>query len=373
MSAEYIVLGNFKGRFKTSQATALGLSESFPEDFEHKVQVYDGVLDQTTFEDRFAPQNYRKLSSFLFHNLPNVTIQGNAEGPFSDKRIYTFTQLMIIDPKVVRTYEMNNQTYGEIEGKAYGITNKNAQINRLDPPPVDADDNGGGNGSGIGGGGGSGGSSDFNEESEIGQTLNRAKSGCGTALSGCLTNFWRILLWLLFILFLLWLIRSCSQLAQDDGSCDRRDRHRELLKEEKKLKDSLQNIYDENVKKALANIKNVYFYQNSAEFHQYSLEEKGNLLRLAKLLKTCDDKSFYIVGNHSGSEIEEGSNLDARRAEAVKDYFVSHGVKESHLFIKLKADSLAFYPKELSNYMLRDYTIKKYNRNMRVYVQLKKK
>lgn len=363
MSSEYVILGSFKGRFKTNQATALGLSETFPQDLAHKVQVYSGALDETTFSDEFAPDEYRKLSSYLFINVPNVLVQGNAKAPFPDQRVYTFTQLLLVDPKIIRTYEMKGQTYGELEGKAYGITAKTAHIDKADPPPPDESGN---DSTGVG-------STDFNDDSEIGQTINNVQTGCSSAFSGCLANFWTILGWILLILFLLWLIKSCNQLANDDGSCDRLDEHRIQLIEQERIKDSLNRIYEENIRKNLANIKNVYFYQNSDEVHEYSLNEaegKGNLIRLTRLLQVCDDKSFQIIGNHSGTEIEGKPNLDKLRAIAVKEYFIANGISQSRLFVVAKSDSAAYFSKELSNYMLNDYSIKKYNRNMRVTVRL---
>jgi len=366
MSAEYVILGAFKGRFKTNQATALGLSETFPQDFAHKVQVYSGALDETTFENDFAPDNYRKLSSFVLINVPNIIVKGNAKSPFPDQRVYTFTQLLLIDPKITRTYEMKGQTYGELEARAYGKTAPTPEIDKADPPPLTQDDNGS---AGVG-------STDFNDDSEIGQTINKLQTGCASGLSGCLANFWRILGLILLILFLLWLLKSCNELANDDGSCDRLDEHRIQLIEQKRIKDSLERVYEENIRKNLANIKNVYFYQNTDEFHEYSLNEaegKGNLIRLTKLLRVCDDKSFQIVGHHSGKDVEGRNNLDQLRAIAVKEYFIANGIDQSRLFVVAKADSNAYYGKALSNYMLNNYSLKKYNRNMRVTVKLMKK
>lgn len=367
MSSEYVILGSFKGRFKTSQASVLGSSDAFPQDFSHRVQVYSGVLDQTIFKNEFAPDEYRKLSSYVFINVPNITVEGNEKAPFLGQRVYTFTQLLLIDPKITRTYELNGQTYGELEGSAYGVTAKSQKIDPKDPtpppPPPPPQDRKGCS------------PMDFNEESEIGQTINKAQRGCFDGLSGCLANFWRILGWIFLILFLLWLIKACNQVAQDDGSCDRLEEHRIQLKEQERIKDSLQRIYEENIRKNLANIKNVYFYQNSDEVHQYSLNEAegtGNLYRLMKLLKVCEDKSFKITGHHSGKDIEGKPSLDSLRAIRVKEYFIDHGISQSRLVIDAKADSEAYFSKKLSNYMLNDYSMKKYNRNMRVTVKLMK-
>jgi outer membrane protein OmpA-like peptidoglycan-associated protein len=361
MSSEYIVLGEFKGRFKTNQSQSIGLTDNFPIDFAHKVQVFEGSLDNTSFESEYTPEKFRKLSSFVLSNVPNIMINGNSSGPFPDKRVYTFTQLIIIDPKIDRTYEMNGLTYGEMSGKAYGISEKNPQIERLDPDPIQNK----GNDSG-----GSVGSSDFNENSEIGQAFNNAQNGCINAVNGCLENFWRILMWILLILFLLWLIRACNRLAQDDGVCDRKEKHEILLEKEKKERDSLELIYKENLRKALVNMKNIYFYQNTTDFHDYSIGSQGNLNRLTNLLKICNDKPFYIIGYHSGKTIEN-TNLDSLRAMAVKSHFISNGIKESNIILLRKGQVKTDSTNELYPFLTSDYGIKYYNRNMRVEIKLK--
>jgi outer membrane protein OmpA-like peptidoglycan-associated protein len=370
MSAEYAILGTFKGRFKTNQATALGLSDTFPKDLAHKVQVYSGSLRDNSFEEDFQPDHYRKLSSFLFINVPNIEVQGNNTAPFPDKRVYTFTELILIDPKITRTYELNGQTYGEIEGKAYGKTAPTPEIDKADPPPLKEEDDQGS--SGIS-------STDFNDESEIGRTINELQTGCASGLAGCLANLWKILGLILLILFLLWLLKSCNELANDDGSCDRLEEHKIQLIDQKRIKDSLEHVYEENIRKNLANIKNVYFYQNTDEIHEYSLNEErgeGNLIRLTKLIQVCNDKSFKIIGHHSGKDIEGRQNLDKLRAIAVKEYFIANGIDPSRLHVVAKGDSAAYYSDSLSKYVFNEYEenhFRKYNRNMRVTVKLMKK
>lgn len=358
MSREFVILGSFKGRFKTNQAADLGLSEAFPKDLSHKVQLYSGSLDDTDFKEEFAPDEYRKLTSFLFINVPNIKVIGNSKAPFPDERVYTFTQLLLIDPKITRVYTLKGLTYGELEGKAYGKTSKNPHIDKADPSPIEKKEK-------I--------IEPFNDESELGKTINSVQTGCMNGFTGCLANFWKILIWILFILFLLWLIKSCNEIAQDDGSCDRLEKHKFLLKEQQRVQDSLKRVYEENIRENLANIRNVYFYQNSIDFHEYSYNEsenKGNLIRLTRLLSVCTDKRFQIIGHHSGKTIEGKPKLDSLRAIAVKKYFIEHGIKASRLTIVAKADSAAYFSKALSNYMLNDYSVKKFNRNMRVTVRL---
>lgn len=361
MSSEYVVLGDFKGRFKTNQTQSIGLSDDFPVDFAHKVQVFEGSLENTSFESTFTPQNHRKLSSFVLSNVPNIMIHGNSSGPFPDKRVYTFTQLIIIEPKIDRTYEINGLNYGELSGRAYGISEKNPQIQRLDPDPVNHSDKNSG---------GSVGSTDFNENSEIGQAFNNAQKGCINAFNGCLENFWRILMWILLILFLLWLIRTCNRLANDNGVCDRKEQHERLLEKEKKNRDSLDLIYKENLRKALVNMKNIYFYQNTADFHDYSKGTKGNLTRLTQLLKICNDKPFYIIGYHSGKDTEF-TDLDSLRAETVKSHFISNGIKSSNIYILRKGQAKTDSLNQLYPFLTEDYNVKYYNRNMRVEIKLK--
>ena len=364
MAGELIVYGDFFGRFKTDQDLPLGSTAIFPTDLKHKVQVYQGKITNSTFENEFKPEKHRILKSFVLSGASNIEIVGNTKAPFADSRVYDFTQLIIIDPKIERTFSMNNGTYGEISGKIYGKTADRPRISKLDPlsPPPKTDEPGNGNNPT--------GSPDFNDNSEIGKIFENSKEGCLKAWTGCLANIWRILGYLLLLLFLLWLIKACSKMAEGDD-CIVRDNNEQILIEQEKIRDSLKIEYDKNLDKALANIKTIYFYKNTDEFHDYSLGPNGNLNRLITLLQVYNDRSFYIVGHHSGESVES-ARLDESRAALVKQTFVAAGIPVENLFLEYKEDKEMIATKELHPYMLPDYSLRYYNRNMRVEIKVKK-
>lgn len=364
MAGELVVYGDFFGRFKTDQDLPLGSTAIFPTDLKHKVQVYQGKITNSTFEHEFKPEKHRILKSFVLSGASNIEIVGNTKAPFADSRVYDFTQLIIIDPKIERTFSMNNGTYGEISGKIYGKTADRPRISKLDPlsPPPKTDEPGNGNNPT--------GSPDFNDNSEIGKIFENSKEGCLKAWTGCLANIWRILGYLLLLLFLLWLIKACSKMAEGDD-CINRDKNEQLLIQKEKERDSLKIEYDKNLEKALANIKTIYFYKNTDEFHDYSLGSSGNLVRLITILKVYKDRSFYIIGHHSGIGVES-ARLDESRAALVKQTFVAAGIPVENLFLEYKEDKEMIATKELHPYMLPDYSLRYYNRNMRVEIKVKK-
>ena len=121
----------------------------------------------------------------------------------------------------------------------------------------------------------------------------------------------------------------------------------------------------------MANVNTIYFFKNTDEFHNYSLGSSGNLVRLTTLLQVYNDRSFYIVGHHSGISVES-ARLDMTRAALVKQTFVSAGIPANNLFLIYKADKEMISTKDLHPYMLPDYSLRYYNRNMRVEIKVKK-
>ncbi len=371
MAGELVVYGTFRGRFKTDQILPLGSNEAFPKDLTNKVQVYSGTLEDTVFEHEYKPEKHRVLSSFVLSNVPNIEIVGNQSknAQFADTRVYDFTQLVIIKPVIERTFPMNGGTYGEVSGMAYGKTADRPRISKLDPPDPPTVTGANNNGNNTGGAAGNNG---FNDQSQIGDLVNRTQEGCNTLFTGCIANFWRILGYLLLLLFLWWLIKACSSMASGTD-CRERDQNELILKEEQKLRDSLRHIYEDNLEQALANINKIYFYRNSDEIHNYSLGDNGSLNRLIYLLQVYEDKSFYLIGNYSGAGVENASlHLDSMRAIKIRDVMMMNGIAANRLEIINKADKEPIDQAIIYPYMLPDYSLQYYNRNMRVEITVKK-
>jgi outer membrane protein OmpA-like peptidoglycan-associated protein len=373
MSKELVVYGRFKGRYKTDQVMPLRIDEAYPDDA-HKVQIYEGNLEAISFDETYQPEKHRIFKSFLLSNVENIAVTGTPQGPFNGQRVFDFTQFLIVEPVIESAHALNGATYGEISGMAYGITKERPKISKLDPqdpppPPEPTNPNNPTNPDNPNRGGGTTGLG-FNDDSEIGAFLERGRNGCSLLVQGCLSNFWRILGFLLLILFLWWLMKACSKMADED-TCTERNQNELILTELEKERDSVRKIYEENLQKALANINKIYFYRGSTEFHQYSLGSEGSLARLKNLIEVYDDKTFVIVGHHSGARVEK-TNLDLLRAETVRNEFLNAGISGNRLEIKVEKDLQPLEKNKIYMYMLPDYSKREYNRNMRVEIQVKK-
>jgi len=338
---QYIVLGEFKGLFKTSQELPMGLSDKFPVDFVHSVRIYKGSLTKTTFETSYTPEKHRQLQSFVLNNVPNISVEGQSTGPFPDKRICTFEQFILVDPKIERTYQLNEQTYGELSGKAYGITMQTPSVGRIDPKPF--------------------GETNLNPDSTVGS----AASGCSTLLNGCLANLWRILLYILALLIFWWLVRACNQVINDNEACDRKEMMHEKLIETEKRKRELEKEYAKHFQKYLKTVPNIFFYRNSVEVHILS-KKQHTIEKWAKLIKACSEKKFAIVGHHTGLSYEgRYENIDLRRSRRIKSKLLKLGVKRDQIICESKGDSVLKYAVKMRQIKVGKRN-RIYNKNMRV-------
>ncbi len=360
MSGKYIFIGDFKGSFYTLQDSVLGSSEQRPVDNKHAVQVFRGVLQNAMPETGFNPEKYTKLDSFLLLNVPRIEIQpANAE-PFSEKRVYNFTQLLLIEPTVKSTYLHNGKTYGELESKAYGIT-EDYPINQLDgeenSQPYPVDENYEGN------------NKNYNPRVEETGRVDPNPIGCGALLGGCLSNIWRILFYLILILFVFGMFRSC----RSEDECALKDIAKYKLEKAKEHLDSTKIVYQKNLEEALADISTIYFYQNSAEIHLNSSGDNSPVSKLAVLMKAYSDKQFYIEGYHSGTSVEDSKGIDLIRAQILKDDLMEKGVKLKNLEIVAMGDKNKKDPTDkLSKFFISVDNYRYYNRNMRAEVKIKK-
>ena len=359
MSGKYVFLGDFKGSFYTLQDSVLGSAEKRPANDKHAVRVFRGVLQNAVPDTEFNPEKYTKLDSFLLVNVSRVEIEPATKEPFTEKRVYNFTQLLLIEPKVNSTYLHNGKTYGEIESKAYGIT-EDYPINQLDgddnaqPYPVDENYEGNKN----------------NDKSSIKESdsTDPKPGGCGALLGGCVTNIGRILWYLFLILLVIWMFKSC----RSEDECALKDIAKYKLEKAKEHLDSTKIAYQKNLEEALADISTIYFYQNSAEIHLNSSGDNSPVSKLAVLMKAYADKQFYIEGYHSGASIENSKGIDLIRAQILKDALMEKGVNLKNLEIVAMGDKNKKDPSdELSKFFISVDNYRYYNRNMRAEVKIK--
>jgi outer membrane protein OmpA-like peptidoglycan-associated protein len=245
---------------------------------------------------------------------------------------------------------------------AYGQTEKNPSIKRLNPEDY-------GNSFGGQNGGGTGVTpippqpTDYDP---IPDPFIKKITDTGNKLRlGCLENIWRIIRYLLFFLLIWFLFKTCNKIKNDDSTCDKANLEQIKVEKEKARLDSIKSGMNRNIEQAIANISEIYFYQNSTEFHISSVGVNGTLDRLSTVMKTFPDSHFSIIGHHSGTEIEQ-ARIDQDRANKVFDYLVSKGVQRSQLETSAKGDLELKYDKEVSH----DFEGRGFNNNMRVKVDL---
>ena len=353
MTGPHIVYGQFRGLFKTKQSGVLPESESPPHDTSHAVQVYQGNFDAEQFFEEFKPHEYRKLKSFVLSNVPNVKLTAPQVQGFVGGHDFTFTQLILIDPKIIRTYEIEGETYGEIASKAYGKTFTEPQLKKLKPDPFN--DTG------------------YSDHEQWYRTnngcWNSGVNGCGTMYQGCKTNFWKILGLLLLLLLLLGLIRACNHIANDKQACVDADLARkERIQKEKEVKETKLQ-YDLNLKNALANVSTIYFYRNSTDIHINSTGMNGTIDRLSEVIQAYDDKSFVLEGHQDDKSIES-TGLDIKRAEKIKHVLTLKGIDEQRITVVRRQNKDAT-PMPLYKFM-DDMGTREYNQNMKVTVRVRK-
>jgi hypothetical protein len=353
MTGPHIVYGQFRGLFKTKQSGVLPESESPPHETSHAVQVYQGNFDAEQFFEEFKPHEYRKLKSFVLSNVPNVKLTAPQVQGFVGGHDFTFTQLILIDPKIIRTYEIEGETYGEIASKAYGKTFTEPQLKKLKPDPFN--DTG------------------YSDHEQWYRTnngcWNSGVNGCGTMYQGCKTNFWKILGLLLLLLLLLGLIRACNHIANDKQACVDADLARkERIQKEKEVKETKLQ-YDLNLKNALANVSTIYFYRNSTDIHINSTGMNGTIDRLSEVIQAYDDKSFVLEGHQDDKSIES-TGLDIKRAEKIKHVLTLKGIDEQRITVVGRQNKDAT-PMPLYKFM-DDMGTREYNQNMKVTVRVRK-
>jgi hypothetical protein len=360
MEGNQVFLGEFKGMFFTLQNIPLDSSGNYPMDYTHHIQIYKGLLDDAQYHEQYEPEKYRNLKSHLYTNVPKIQVHPSGNALFTDKRTYNFTHLLLIEPKVIRTFDVNGKTYGELQSKAYGVTEKFPLTKNDDsqngqseiPDKVDETYN-----QSQGGGGGNDSSS-----SDNGEWIR--KNGCLWSVFTFLwTRLWSILGWILLIWFLISLLRSCN--GMDDYCSELEELKRKELVEKHRL-DSIKVEYEKNLTLALQGISKIYFYRGESNFHVNSIGDNSPINRLVALMQAYKEKSFEIEGYIDG--MSEKNGLDSLRALRMRDTLVTLGIDINRLKCTPKGKSKGL--KLDKQYISKGY-YKQYNRNMRIEIKSK--
>jgi outer membrane protein OmpA-like peptidoglycan-associated protein len=375
MQEEYIVLGKFRGDFFTQQGTVLEHSAAFPVDFAHKANIYKGELVDINFEDTFRPEHFIKLSSFQLTNVPNIELDSKSNKPFSGKRLYNLSNLILINPKVTRVYELNGKTYGQIESQAYGITERYPLLNKLDPdeppprpPLVDEHfDRSTGSSNLNDNSGNDSGNRDDQSPTVPKPVFPRPpdhSDGCRPYLQGCLANFWSIIGIILLGMFLVSIFKKIQTI---EDQCALKERELILRDIAKDNLDSIKVVYEKNFDDIMGNSFKIYFYKNSSVFESSA---KSNIKRLLDIISGYKDKKFVIEGYHSGFGVESVPDIDKFRAEHMRDTLIQLGIPPSQLSIVTKGANPLIDPlSTISKSYIPGGVYMEFNQNMRVEVK----
>lgn len=362
MKGGHSLLGNFRGRFYTHQNVSLTGTEFFPEDLSHQMHIYAAEFHDAAFEEGGAAHHFERHGSMTFQHVPNVVIFPCSPGGFDERRIYNLNELVLIRPKVLRTYVIGDKTYGEIESQAFGKTEAFQRILPMDgedvefvspplvgedydttAPPVPGDDGQGGN--------------------------RPSNPGCLSILTSWLSYLWRVALALLVLLAVIGLLKSCG--GQTWDGCEQKAVSKKELTEEKQYLDSMRINYDLNLKNAISAYGTIYFFKNSVDFHPNSLGNNSPVSRIYRLMEAYEDKQFVIEGYHSGEAIEPLPQLDSLRAARMRDTLSRLGIPAERIQLDPRGDEImSVRSRALHELYQGQNRWRQYNANMRVVVKV---
>jgi outer membrane protein OmpA-like peptidoglycan-associated protein len=370
----FVIKGNFEGLFFTKQNAVLGTFEEVPKGSDFTVRIYEGKLTEPEFFDEYKPDDYANRDSIILRGADNITVYPNAQSPFDNENTFSFSQVVLINPKIIKTWNHNGKTYGKLSSDFIGQTSVNVNDDVKNKDKTEAksgteDENNVQNGDGSNSNEGDGllrKSEDDNWNRENGKHANK---GCLSGLQGllprfdgCFSSLINLLKWLLLLALLFWLIRSCKDTNFSKFNfCDDLQKLEEESQILKKELDEKKKIYKEELKKSLQLFSNIYFYGDTDEIRNVS---EANVQQLIEFLKKHKSANVRLEG-HSNQVSKK--NISLKRAEAVRKRLTEAKINESRIQVignenkKLLQDSSKLF---LEN------NNKKYNLNMRVEVIL---
>lgn len=372
-----IVSGDFEGNFYTHQKSVLSASEWNTAEKNHTIHLYRGELTSIKEEKDYHPEAFRNRDTLLFHNIDNIQFHLNSQSKeINEKFIHEFDQLVLYDTQIKESWELNGKTYGIITGKLYGkVKNRKAVIDPTNPPlqPVDPEsaekitkldpeekvretwDN----------------QEKITERVENNEPPKRERinhwmdSGRG-CLSGCLTNFWRLLFTFLLFLFLIWLFRGCLESCSTNQSCCE---ERDLLKLQlERIQNKLDSIELRRIQIELNDLSSqIYFYGNTTKIRSYS---ENQINQIVNIIKKYPDLQVIIKGYRNGNSNLIQSDLDFDRAVEVKEILIIRGIEENRITAKGMGQSMIDPQDKYQRFTDIEGNEFRWNRNMRVEIEI---
>jgi outer membrane protein OmpA-like peptidoglycan-associated protein len=340
----------------------------------HAIRAYEGRLVNPVFLKEYTPEEYRTHESFLLANASNITVVPGPGAPFSAPKSFDFNQVILIDPKVEKSWPLNGKTYYRINSRFLGITHKPADLLESDPPPYPHpvpppypdpvpdpwgdEDHYSDNGFTNGGGDEDGGS--------IPRPWNDGCNpmGCGWnggCLGGCLGFLLKLLALLILLLCILGLLSFLGIIGPHPDYCEKADKKREEMLRQQRTNDSLRLVSEKNARDRFGFFSSIYFFRDQVVVRDISL---NNFVELVSFLKTNDGLKIEIQG-HSNGDAYERAGIDQERAKAIHDKFVEMGIAPDRMTIKEYSDQ-----HRKSGYEMQRNLTGEFNQNMRVDIKL---
>jgi outer membrane protein OmpA-like peptidoglycan-associated protein len=373
-----IVSGNFRGYFYTNQKTALASGEKIPEGKIHEIHLYQGELNDVVKESEYKPETLRNRESLILHNVTNVQFHLNSATE-SKKQIYDFEQLLLNNPVVENSWELNGKTYGIVSGNLLGkVKELSSIVGPINPPPnpdppINPNPkpnpiNIGGNGDDNNNGGNNNGGNGENKKGCLATPL--------ALLSGCLANIWRLLLILLLLGLLFWLFKNCKGCSREvkKDCCEERD---SLEIENKRLNEKFDSlsllIIDNKKQRQKDSIQNqisslaskIFFKKTKTEIRDYSIDEIEKIVSILNKYPEAkiEVQGYYDIRKSNQSSSNVNGDLDQKRADIIRDFLIEKGINSDRIIAIGKGRSTLDESESITGY---DDEGNPYNRNMRV-------
>lgn len=376
--------GDFEGYFYTNQKVTLSQSDHLPTDGAHKMVLYKGELKNIGIESEFDPQNVLSRDNVYLSNIGNIQLHNslNKKVVF-DKKIESFEYIVLDNIKIENSWELNDKTYGLLKATLRGKLQTISSVDIPDdpapyspPPPIDP------------------GNTTVKPVNPVPPTPTprpipipptppSPPPAPGGSDEGCWKWFWKILLWLMILFFIIFLFKQCNYLNDwiaDNKCCDDRER---LLIENNKLRTNIDSLRvrhkrennenrikwkRESIQEELnRQVNSIYFKGNSTEPRT---DPEFVIMQIVKIMKAYPIIELEIQGRQNANVNKD--RIDLARANVIRNLILDKGIDPSRISaVGLGSSNVDRNDKYDSAYDTNGKLFK-YNSNMRVDIKITK-
>ena len=377
--------GDFEGYFYTNQKVTLGQTDHLPTDGSHKMVLYKGELKNIGIESAFDPQNVASRDNVCLNNIANIQLNNAVDKKLVfDKKIESFEFVVLDNIKIENSWELNDKTYGLLRATLRGKLQSIASVDVPDDaeivptrPPIDP------------------GNKTVKPLEPapapkptpipipIAPTPPTPPPGPGGSEEGCWKWFWKILLWLMILFFIIFLFKQCNYLNNwfsDNKCCDDSDR---LLIENNKLRTSIDSLRERHKRENNENrikwkresiqeelnrqVNSIYFKGNSTEPRT---DPEFVIMQIVKIMRAYPIIELEIQGRQN-SDINK-DRIDVARANVIRNLILDKGIDPSRITAVGLGSSYVDPNDKYDSAYDQNGKLFKYNSNMRVDIKITK-